>query len=99
MTGPDDGLLAPRLVGVWALQAYTDEARDGTALGEPFGPNPHGLLLYTEDGFVSAQLMKPGRAPFGSLDWQHGRSPNTPAPPEGTSAIAGATRWTKRTAR
>jgi hypothetical protein len=38
----------------------------------PFGPEPEGFLIYTPDGFVSAQLMKPGRSPFQSHDWNGG---------------------------
>jgi hypothetical protein len=64
-------LYADRLVGVWSLVTYTDEQsdRDDT---HPFGPNPQGFLIYTPDGFVSAQLMKPGRPAFHSSDWHHG---------------------------
>ena len=38
----------------------------------PFGPEPEGFLIYTPDGFVSAQLMKPGRPPFQKNDWSGG---------------------------
>ncbi|MGC2766477.1 MAG: lipocalin-like domain-containing protein, partial [Candidatus Acidiferrum sp.] len=33
---------------------------------------PVGYLIYTADGFVSAQLMKPGRSAFQSRDWHKG---------------------------
>jgi len=62
---------ASRLVGVWILVAYTDEQPDGDDT-HPFGPRPQGFLVYTADGFVSAQLMKPGRPAFHSSDWRHG---------------------------
>lgn len=48
------------LVGVWALKTYTD-THTGTSELQPFGNEPAGLLIYTADGFVSAQLMQPGR--------------------------------------
>lgn len=51
--------------------AYTDEHENGDET-QPFGPNPQGFLIYTADGFVSAQLMEPGRPPFHSSDWHHG---------------------------
>ena len=38
----------------------------------PFGPDPQGFLIYTADGFVSAQLMRTGRPAFHSSDWHHG---------------------------
>jgi len=62
---------AKRLVGVWRLVTYIDENK-GSDDTQPFGPNPQGFLIYTADGFVSAQLMKPGRPAFRSLDWHHG---------------------------
>jgi hypothetical protein len=38
----------------------------------PFGPEPEGFLIYTADGFVLAQLMRPGRSLFQSNDWAGG---------------------------
>jgi hypothetical protein len=63
--------IASRLVGVWRLVSYI-ELRDGREDSFPFGPAPEGFLIYTSDGFVSAQLMKPGRSPFRSQDWRTG---------------------------
>lgn len=62
---------ARRLVGVWKLVTYTDE-ESGRGDAQPFGPVPQGFLIYTPDGFVSAQLMRPDRAAFHSSDWHHG---------------------------
>jgi Lipocalin-like domain len=62
---------AKRLVGVWSLVTYKDE-REHSGDNEPFGPSPQGFLIYTPDGFVSAQLMKPGRPAFHSSDWHDG---------------------------
>ena len=63
--------ISSRLIGVWALVAFTDE-REGRQDAHPFGPEPVGFLIYTPDGFVSAQLMKPGRTAFRSRDWHQG---------------------------
>jgi hypothetical protein len=63
--------IAPRLIGVWRLVSYTDQ-QEGCEESFPFGPEPEGFLIYTPDGFVSAQLMRPGRSPFQSLDWHRG---------------------------
>lgn len=60
-----------QLVGVWTLVGYTDE-KPGCDDTHPFGSQPQGFLIYTTDGFVSAQLMKPGRSVFRSSDWHHG---------------------------
>jgi len=63
--------IASRLVGVWRLVGYTEE-REGREDRFPFGPRPEGFLIYTREGFVSAQLMKRGRARFKSHDWHRG---------------------------
>jgi|SRR5579863_494020 lipocalin-like protein len=60
-----------RLVGVWKLLSYTEE-KEGCQDTHPLGLTPTGFLIYTPDGFVSAQLMKPGRSAFQSLDWHQG---------------------------
>jgi hypothetical protein len=65
------GSIGSRLVGVWRLVSYTDE-QNGRVDSFPFGPEPGGFLIYSPGGFVSAQLMKPGRALFQSQDWQGG---------------------------
>jgi hypothetical protein len=63
--------IASQLVGVWRLVSYTEE-QNGREDSFPFGPEPEGFLIYTPDGFVSAQLMKPGRSLFPSQDWRAG---------------------------
>jgi Lipocalin-like domain len=62
--------LASRLVGAWTLHRFVDE-QAGRPVTEPFGSTPKGLLIYTAEGLVSAQLMKQGRASFHSPDWLH----------------------------
>jgi hypothetical protein len=62
---------ASQLVGVWTLVSYIDE-KPGCDNTHPFGLRPQGFLIYTADGFVSAQLMRPGRSAFHSSDWHHG---------------------------
>jgi hypothetical protein len=62
-TAPFDrsGPIAAALIGVWTLRQYVD-ITEGLPIQNPFGPNPEGLLIYTDDGFVSALLMAPGRS-------------------------------------
>jgi hypothetical protein len=52
--------MGAHLVGVWNLISYTNIQKDGRKV-QPFGLSPSGLLIYTPDGFVSAQLMDPRR--------------------------------------
>ena len=63
--------ISSRLIGVWTLVAYTEE-KEGCKDANPLGLTPVGFLIYTPDGFVSAQLMKPGRSAFQSRDGHHG---------------------------
>lgn len=65
------GPIASQLIGVWSLVAYTDE-REGREGSHPFGSKPEGYLIYTPEGFVSAQLMKTGRSLFQSSAWHRG---------------------------
>ena len=51
--------------------SYTDE-QEGSEDSFPFGSEPEGFLIYTRGGFVSAQLMKPGRSLFQSHNWRRG---------------------------
>jgi hypothetical protein len=79
---------ANRLIGVWGLVNYTDEHEDSEDI-QPFGPNPQGFLIYTADGLVSAQLMKPGRPAFHSADWHHGTPQEYEASGSGYIAYCG----------
>ena len=44
--------IADGIVGVWTLVSVTSQ-RDGGASGEPFGPNPQGIMIFTRDGHYS----------------------------------------------
>ncbi len=66
-----DSTFASRLVGVWRLVSYRVE-QTGHEDSFPFGSEPEGFLIYAPDGFVSAQLMKPGRSAFQSDGWNEG---------------------------
>lgn len=55
-----DASIGEHLIGVWNLISFTNIQKDGREV-QPFGPTPAGLLIYTRDGFVAAQLMDPGR--------------------------------------
>lgn len=87
-SGSTTSSYANRLVGVWSLVTYTDEHEDSDDIF-PFGSNPQGFLIYTPDGFVSAQLMKPGRPAFHSSDWHHGTPEEYQAPGSGYIAYCG----------
>jgi hypothetical protein len=62
--------ISSQLVGVWKLIAYSEERKSHEDV-HPFGPKPEGFLIYTPDGFVSAQVQKPGRSAFQSPNWHN----------------------------
>jgi hypothetical protein len=64
--------LREQLIGAWKLVSYEEKPVDGSASRFPMTEKPMGIILYTPDGYMSAQLMMPGRKPFASDDWFQG---------------------------
>jgi hypothetical protein len=64
--------LRDQLVGTWQLVSYKEIPVDGSEPFEPLGSDPQGLIMYTPDGYMSAQLSRPERPPFASGDWFDG---------------------------
>ena len=52
-----------QLLGTWRLVSYYTEATDGSIL-YPMGQDISGFIMYLSDGFMSANLMVPGRPPY-----------------------------------
>jgi hypothetical protein len=44
------------LLGGWRLESFVSRDAETGALRHPFGEHPRGLILYTADGHMSAQL-------------------------------------------
>ncbi|MCE0963297.1 lipocalin-like domain-containing protein [Pseudomonas putida] len=61
-----------KLIGTWVLETYTEYPVDGSAPIHPFGEHPEGFIIYSADGYMSAQLSMPNRASFSSGDWFEG---------------------------
>jgi hypothetical protein len=61
--------LREQLIGAWKLVSYVADPVDGSEPFYPLGLRPQGIILYTPDGYMSAQLMSDGRKPFASGDW------------------------------
>lgn len=61
-----------KLIGTWVLETYTEYPVDGSEPIHPFGEHPEGFIMYTADGYMSAQLSMPNRASFFSGDWFEG---------------------------
>ncbi|MNN23788.1 hypothetical protein D3C81_1371960 [compost metagenome] len=61
--------LREKLIGTWILDTYTEFPVDGSDPVHPFGEHPEGFIIYTADGYMSAQLSMPNRPSFSSGDW------------------------------
>lgn len=64
--------LREQLIGAWMLHAYVETSIDNGAISYPLGEQPQGIIMYTSEGYMSAQLMKPGRKAFAVNDFFYG---------------------------
>ena len=55
------------IVGTWALTGAERLLPDGTRVSD-YGPNPHGLVIFTADGYYSVQIYRAERKKFLSGD-------------------------------
>ena len=55
----DDRELCDQLVGAWELVSYVEKPLNGSPPNYPMGERPMGIIMYTPDGYMSAQLMRP----------------------------------------
>ncbi len=78
--------LRDQLIGVWKLVSYVEKPVDGSAPFYPFSETPQGIIMYTPDDFMSAQLCHPDRVHFVSGDWFKGAPQEFEA--EATSYLA-----------
>jgi Lipocalin-like domain len=47
-----------QIIGAWTLVSATSEADDGNK-GEPFGPSPKGVVIFSNDGYFSLFQSRP----------------------------------------
>jgi hypothetical protein len=72
-----------RIAGTWRLVSTEETLKDGTARPFPsFGRHAKGLLIYTRDGYMCAQLVNPDR--------QKWADPQKPTPEEKIAAADGS---------
>ena len=64
--------LREQLIGAWKLVSYEEKPVDGSPSFHPMSEQPMGIIMYTPDGYMSAQLSKADRKPFASGDWFKG---------------------------
>lgn len=61
-------ILADQVVGAWHLVSFTAEYADRPGAVHPLGPDAAGIIMYTPDGYMSAQIMRPGRRDYDLFD-------------------------------
>ena len=65
--------IAERIVGAWELVEYSTTSDRGK-VDYPLGSEARGLIIYSADRFMSAQIMRPGRAPYRSRNVHSGEN-------------------------
>jgi hypothetical protein len=63
----EDKQVMKRLTGVWHLLSSEFRTSTGKVI-YPLGEDAAGLAIFTESGYLSAQLMRPGRPLFAPGD-------------------------------
>jgi len=58
---------SPSIAGTWGLTEADKLLPDGTRVSD-YGANPHGLVIFTADGYYSFQLYRADRMKFSSGD-------------------------------
>jgi Lipocalin-like domain len=56
--------LQEQLVGAWELVSYEARCDNDERTVHPLGDDASGYVMYTPDGHVSVQIMRPGRPPY-----------------------------------
>jgi hypothetical protein len=78
--------LRERLIGAWQLVSYVEKDVETGEEKKPLGEKPEGIIMYTPDGYMSAQLCSPGRKSFEGGDMYRGKVEEYAA--EGSTYIA-----------
>ena len=64
--------LRESLIGAWELVSAVERDVETGGENNVLGEHPQGFILYTPDGYMSAQLQGPARAPFEEGDLLRG---------------------------
>ncbi|WP_286862426.1 MULTISPECIES: lipocalin-like domain-containing protein [Sphingobacterium] len=64
-----EATLFKRLIGTWVLVELIEVTIESGDISYPMGKSPKGLLMYNQDGYMSAQIMNPDRKNFENEHW------------------------------
>ena len=82
-------MLREKIVGAWRLVSYVEQDDRGGPVTFPLGRDAVGLIMYTPDGYMSAQLMRSGRHGYDEPDIDGGTVQQAAAAAEGYLAYSG----------
>lgn len=64
-----ENTLFKKIVGTWTLVELIEVPVNGGETTHPMGENPKGLIIYSSDGYMSAQIMNAQRKDFHQEHW------------------------------
>jgi len=82
-------MLRDKILGTWRLVSYVAQDDQGGPVTFPLGRDAVGLIIYTTDGYMSAQLMRPGRQEYDEPDTGGSTVQQAAAAAEGYLAYSG----------
>jgi hypothetical protein len=77
------------MIGTWRLIAYTAQDDQGGEPHHPLGPDADGFLMYTQDGYMSVQMMRRDRIEYDQPDIDGGTTDQTAGAAAGYLAYCG----------
>ena len=77
------------IIGAWTLESFQSFALDGSDVRNPLGPRAKGIIMYTADGYMSAQIMRADRSQFHTDDLSGADTTELAAAAEGYLAYSG----------
>jgi len=89
MTIDTDTDLRRYIIGAWILESYESLDLNGSHMGYPLGPDARGIIMYTGNGYMSAQIMRSDRPQFHIGDLSAGNSEELAAAASGYLAYSG----------
>jgi hypothetical protein len=82
-------MLHDAVLGTWELVSYTAQENHSGPITYPLGPDALGLIMYTGDGYMSAQIMRTDRPAFDRPETEGGTAQQAAAAAVGYLAYSG----------
>ena len=82
-------MLRNAVLGTWELVSYTAQDTHSGPITYPLGPDALGLIMYTADGYMSAQIMRRDRPAFDRPETDGGTREQAAAAAAGYLAYSG----------